>query len=40
MLSPYYAPLEQQSTLDAHPAFDIWALGIILYALMARKEPY
>jgi hypothetical protein len=25
---------------DAHPAFDMWSLGITLYVLMARTEPY
>ena len=39
-MSPYYASIEQQEEKDAHPSFDIWSLGIILYTLMARKEPY
>ena len=25
---------------DARPSYDIWSLGISLYVLMARKEPY
>ena len=35
-----YASYEQLNLEDAHPSFDIWSLGIILYVLMARKEPY
>ena len=35
-----YASLEQLNEEDAHPSFDIWALGITLYTLMAKKEPY
>lgn len=26
--------------LDPHPAFDIWALGVNLFYIMARKYPY
>jgi len=40
MMSPFYVPLEQASLCDAHPSFDIWALGITGYTLMAKKEPY
>jgi len=25
---------------DAHPSFDIWALGISLYFFLAKKLPY
>lgn len=35
-----YASLEQINEENAHSAFDIWALGIILYTLMAKKEPF
>ena len=35
-----YASYDQLNFEDAHPSFDIWSLGIILYVLMARKEPY
>ena len=40
LMTPLYAPIEQVAGYDAQPSFDIWSLGIILYALMARKEPY
>ena len=40
MMSALYVSIEQLSTSDAHPSFDIWSLGIILYVLMAKKEPY
>ena len=39
-MTPFYASIEQLNEEDAHPSFDIWALGIILYALMAKKEPF
>ena len=39
-MSPFYASLEQLNEEDARPSFDIWSLGIILYTLMAKKEPY
>jgi serine/threonine protein kinase len=39
-MTPFYSSLEQLNEEDAHPSFDIWALGIILYALMAKKEPF
>ena len=39
-MTPYYASLEQLNEEFARPSFDIWSLGIILYTLMARKEPY
>jgi serine/threonine protein kinase len=39
-MTPFYASLEQLNEEDAHSAFDIWALGIILYTLMMKKEPF
>jgi serine/threonine protein kinase len=35
-MTPFYASLEQINEEEAHPSFDIWALGIILYHLMAK----
>ena len=35
-MTPFYASLEQINEEPASPAFDIWALGIILYHLMAK----
>ena len=40
IMTPLYASYEQLDEEDAHPSFDIWSLGINLYTLMARKEPY
>ena len=40
MMSPFYASFEQLSFKEADSSFDIWPLGIILYTLMAKKEPY
>ncbi len=39
-MTPFYASIEQINEEDAHPAFDIWALGIILYHLMAKIQPF
>jgi serine/threonine protein kinase len=39
-MTPFYASLEQLNEEDAHPSFDIWSLGIMLYTLIAKKEPY
>ena len=39
-MTALYASLEQLNEDEAHPAFDIWALGIILYHLMAKIQPY
>ena len=39
-MSAFYASIEQLELEDAHPSFDIWALGITLYTMMARKEPF
>ena len=39
-MTPFYASLEQLNEDKAHPSFDIWALGIILYSLMAKKVPF
>lgn len=36
----FYASIEQLEHEDAHPSFDIWSLGITIYTLMAKKEPY
>jgi serine/threonine protein kinase len=38
--SAFYASFEQLELEEAHPAFDIWSLGINLYTLMAKKVPY
>jgi serine/threonine protein kinase len=39
-MSSFYASIEQLALLDSHSSFDIWSCGIILYTLMAKKEPY
>ncbi len=39
-MTPFYASIEQLNEEDAQPSFDIWALGIILYTLIAKKEPF
>ncbi len=39
-MTPFYASLEQLNEEEAHSSFDIWALGITLYTLMAKKLPY
>jgi serine/threonine protein kinase len=40
MMSALYASMEQLELEDARPAFDMWSIGIILYLLMAKKEPF
>ncbi len=40
MMSALYASMEQLELEDARPAFDMWSAGIILYFLMAKKEPF
>ncbi len=40
MISAFYSSMEQLELEDARPAFDIWSAGIILYFLMAKKEPF
>ena len=39
-MTRFYASIEQLNEEDAHFSFDIWALGITLYTLMAKKEPF
>jgi serine/threonine protein kinase len=39
-MSAFYASIEQLDQEDAHPSYDIWSCGIMLYTLMAKKEPY
>jgi serine/threonine protein kinase len=39
-MSSFYASIEQLALLDPHSSFDIWSCGIILYTVMAKKEPY
>jgi serine/threonine protein kinase len=39
-MTPYFASIEQCNEEDAHPAYDIWSSGIILYNLMAKKVPF
>ncbi len=38
--SYYYSSIEQLGNEDAHPAFDIWAVGVILYEMISGKQPY
>jgi serine/threonine protein kinase len=39
-MSAFYASIEQLELEDPHSCFDIWSLGIIIYKLMAKKEPF
>ena len=39
-MSGFYASKEQLELEDPHSSMDIWSLGITLYVLMAKKEPY
>jgi serine/threonine protein kinase len=39
-MSPFFASIEQVNLEDAHPAYDIWSIGIILYNLMAKNVPF
>jgi serine/threonine protein kinase len=40
IMSALYASMEQLELEDARPTFDMWSIGIILYLLMAKKEPF
>ena len=35
-----YASIEQMSEHESGPHFDMWALGVTAYILMAGKLPY
>jgi serine/threonine protein kinase len=39
-MSRLYASIEQLELEDAHSSFDVWSLGIMVYKLMAKKEPF
>jgi serine/threonine protein kinase len=39
-MSALYASIEQLELEEAHSSFDIWSIGIIVYKLMAKKEPF
>ncbi len=39
-MTPFYASIEQINEEPTSPAFDIWALGIILYHLIAKILPF
>lgn len=39
-LTPAYASLEMMELNDPHPSDDIYALGIIVYEMLAGKHPY
>jgi serine/threonine protein kinase len=39
-MTALYASIEQIKNKIEHPAYDVWALGISLYTLMAKKEPF
>ena len=38
--SPFYASIEQLDLENAHPSFDVWAIGIMAYRLISKKFPY
>jgi serine/threonine protein kinase len=40
LMSALYASMEQLELEDPKPTYDIWSIGIILYVLMQKKEPY
>ena len=35
-----YCSIEQLAEENANPAFDMWAVGVILYELLSGKHPY
>ena len=39
-MTHYFASIEQLKEEEAHPTYDIWSAGIILYNLMAKKVPF
>jgi serine/threonine protein kinase len=39
-MTPFFASIEQLNEEDAHPTYDVWSIGIILYNLMAKKVPF
>ena len=39
-MTPFFASIEQLNEEEAHPTYDIWSAGIILYNLMAKKVPF
>ena len=39
-MTSFFASIEQLNEEDAHPTYDVWSIGIILYNLMAKKVPY
>jgi serine/threonine protein kinase len=39
-MTPFFASIEQLNEENAHPTYDVWSIGIILYNLMAKKVPF
>ena len=39
-MTAFFASIEQSNLDPAHPSYDIWSIGIILYNLMAKKVPF
>jgi serine/threonine protein kinase len=39
-MSALYASIEQLELEEAHSSFDIWSIGIIVFKLMAKTEPF
>jgi serine/threonine protein kinase len=39
-MTPCFASIEQLNEEEAHPTYDIWSAGIILYNLMAKNVPF
>jgi serine/threonine protein kinase len=38
-MTPAYASIEQMNQQKAEPYFDLWALGVTIYRMIAGKVP-
>lgn len=40
IMTAFYASIDQSNLDKAHPSYDIWSIGIMLYFLMAKKVSF